>query len=271
MSKSKRARVTKKTVVLPAVRTRSGSILKKLTLLLLVLGFNTALVLTLSHTATAGVIATDIQLNADGFQFSTTGVNGALISGSVSGNGESAFGMASLGALGAKATASNAGDDSAVVDFLDAFTFLGNGNVGVFQNLSGTLVPVGMGGAAEVQTELAVTDGIPGFFSHYIKRVGALGNLLSDDGPLVVPVTDGESLSLLAILRVDVFGSATADYSATDHVYVTAMTPGLQIVSASGHDYSAPVSTPEPGSLALVAAGLAACWVRRSGRKRAPE
>ena len=44
-------------------------------------------------------------------------------------------------------------------------------------------------------------------------------------------------------------GSANADYISTDHVYITALTPGLQIVSASGHDYSPPGSVaaaPEP-------------------------
>jgi hypothetical protein len=59
-----------------------------------------------------------------------------------------------------------------------------------------------------------------------------------------------------------VFGSATADYSSTDHVYITPLTPGLQIISASGHDYSVPQSAPEPASLSLVAASLAGWWLR---------
>jgi hypothetical protein len=220
----------------------------------------TGTLLILGQTAVASTIATDVVLNADGFQFSQTDVTGGLITGSVSGGGETAFGMASLGALGVSASAPGANDDSALADFLDTFSFAGNGNIEVFQNLSGMLSPLGMG-TARVSAALAVTDGIPGFFSSYIKQVGFGGNLMSDDGPLVVPVTNGQTLTLLAILRVDVFGSATADYSSTDHVYITPLTPGLQILSASGHDYSVPQSVPEPGSLRLVTASLTGWWL----------
>jgi hypothetical protein len=46
---------------------------------------------------------------------------------------------------------------------------------------------------------------------------------------------------------------AIQDYSSTMHYYIDAITPGIQVVSAAGYDYS--TSVPEPSSIILLSAG----------------
>ncbi len=88
----------------------------------------------------------------------------------------------------------------------------------------------------------------------------------SDDGPLVISASNGKSLSLLATLLTAVTGTADADYGSTDHVYITALTPGLQIISAGGHDYSVPQSSavPEPANVPLLLLGGLITAARRT-------
>lgn len=58
------------------------------------------------------------------------------------------------------------------------------------------------------------------------------------------------------------FGSFSADYAHTLHLYIDTLTDGVTLTSASGHDYATPLvagggTVPEPASWALAAVGLA--------------
>jgi len=67
-------------------------------------------------------------------------------------------------------------------------------------------------------------------------------------------------------------GSFTADFSNTGHVYVFSTTPGVSVLSASGHDYALPqiAAVPEPSIALLLSGGLWTLWFarRRSAHRR---
>ena len=70
--------------------------------------------------------------------------------------------------------------------------------------------------------------------------------------------------------RAEVGGSAykgffTGDFGNTAHVYVFSTTPGVTVLSASGHDYALPqvVAVPEPASTLLLCSGLCGFWLAR--------
>jgi hypothetical protein len=231
----------------------------------------TAVFLVLSHTAAASVIETDINLSVAGLPLFKTDPAGGTISASSIVGGESAQGIASIGALGAKANAvSGAIDDTTLVEFLDGISFIGSGSIGVSQNLFGSLIVNGLGQASVIGMVDVTRPGFPLLSTTYQKTVSTISASFEfDDGPLVIPVIGGESLSILAIMRTAVAGSADADYFSTDHVYITALTPGLQIVSASGHDYSPPGSSagvPEPSTTFLLLIGCLVAVARRRHR-----
>jgi hypothetical protein len=221
-----------------------------------------------SHTGTAGTIATDINLQINGLTLSKSDPGGA-ISGSLSSGGRNGFGFASIGTLGSKVNDIVAGNDSAQVDFVDTISFIGSGTIDLSENLTGVLQPTGSGTAKVVAAMTLSGTGVNQATS-YQKLASTSGVLESDQGPLIVPVNSGQSLTLFATMTTVVIGIGVADYSATDNIFITPMTPGLQVISAAGHDYSpqAPSSTPEPGSLSVVAAGLAAWWVRKRTASR---
>nr|HET7858418.1 PEP-CTERM sorting domain-containing protein [Caldimonas sp.] len=64
-------------------------------------------------------------------------------------------------------------------------------------------------------------------------------------------------------------GSFTADFANTGHVYVFSTTPGVTVLSASGHDYALPQvgAVPEPPITLLLAGGMCAMWLARRRRK----
>jgi hypothetical protein len=63
-------------------------------------------------------------------------------------------------------------------------------------------------------------------------------------------------------------GFFTADFANTGHVYVFSTTPGVTVLSASGHDYAVPevVAVPEPPIALLLAGGLSTAWLVRKRR-----
>ena len=226
--------------------------------------------LALSYNAAADVI-TNISLNVAGVPLFKSDPTGGLITATLASLGESAQGTAAVGTLKATASSSNANANNlkALVQFVDTLSFGGNGNIDLFQVPSGTLIVNGSGQASVISTIDVTGAGIPGFSTRFQKTVSTLGaSFQSDDGPLSISVSNGETLTVLATLLTAVTGSADADYGSTDHVYITALTPGLQIISASGHDYSVPQSSavPEPATVPLLLLGGLIAAARRPQR-----
>jgi hypothetical protein len=69
---------------------------------------------------------------------------------------------------------------------------------------------------------------------------------------------------------LDVRGSAykgefTGDFSSTGHIYVFSTTPGVTVLSESGHDYALPqvAAVPEPSVVLLLSGGLWGLWLAR--------
>jgi len=64
-------------------------------------------------------------------------------------------------------------------------------------------------------------------------------------------------------------GFFTADFADTGHVYVFSTTPGVTVLSASGHDYALQVAAvPEPPLALLLSGGLWTTWLARRRRAR---
>jgi hypothetical protein len=88
---------------------------------------------------------------------------------------------------------------------------------------------------------------------------------------LTAHLSSDQTVGIVSIL--DAGGSAykgffTADFANTGHVYVFSTTPGVTVLSASGHDYALPrvAAAPEPPIALLLAAGLWTTWLARKWR-----
>ena len=84
-------------------------------------------------------------------------------------------------------------------------------------------------------------------------------------------LSSDQTVGIVSILNAG--GSAykgffTADFANTGHVYVFSTTPGVTVLSASGHDYALPqvAAVPEPPIALLLAAGLWTTWLARKRR-----
>ena len=99
---------------------------------------------------------------------------------------------------------------------------------------------------------------------------------VSGTGSCAISTTVGSFLSLDSSLHVvsearsfsnDNPVWVSADFSNTGHYFVDSQDPGVTLVSASGHDYSASAQesspVPEPATLILLGTGLAAVAARR--------
>ena len=93
---------------------------------------------------------------------------------------------------------------------------------------------------------------------------------------LTVHTTVGATLAFLALADIttrstdeDTDSSEKMDYLDAVSFIITSDTPGVSIVSASGHDYSGAIATtPEPSAMILRVSGLATlAWVRARRRK----
>jgi hypothetical protein len=75
---------------------------------------------------------------------------------------------------------------------------------------------------------------------------GSLGGSISEWGLAGPPFVDTGGSSEILL-----------DASDPDNFYIDVDTPGYQLITASGHDYSSPTTVPEPSSIVLLGPGLA--------------
>lgn len=158
-----------------------------------------------------------------------------------------------------------------MVQFSDSFTIAGNGKIGLSQNIHGTDSVNGSGTAGVIGTLAFTAPQFSGLETRYQKRASTISiSFENDQGPLTVSVLNGQVYTILATLRTDVVngaGSSTSsDFSNTDNIYITSLTPGVTIVAESGRDYASPSApVPIPNSWLLLATGVIGLIGFRSG------
>ena len=218
----------------------------------------TALLLLLSHRAfavpTAVVTLDTPQAINTGPLFATISIQDPI-------TGTFGTATAAPGQLQAEIIGKSGAVATALATFEDSLILAGPGTTAKLQFtevLNGTLNVDVAGGQAKVLAALSVSG--PGFLgaqAQYQKtQQFQLAPIESGSLQLIVDVPIG-TLDLLTQLNTNATGNAalpsTSDYDATDHIYITSLTPGVTITSLSNHDYAL---VPEPSSVAALCFGL---------------
>src|SRR5215470_8668530 len=169
--------------------------------------------------------------------------------------------VAQVGQLGTLGVANNsAALGEALAQFTDSVTAIGSGVASIAQTLSAGTLGSTAGQAAVIASLTLVSPTSPEFDLEYEKRVLGGGLVLESGslGPAVLPVSNGQTFSLLATLESLATGNGTSDFLHTDTIVITPLSPGLHFASESGHDYSGAAipTVPEPGTWLLLAIGL---------------
>jgi hypothetical protein len=132
----------------------------------------------------------------------------------------------------------------------------------MFTDVLHSFTSISGNGTTELQS-----DGVLGRQEIDLDNEQGAGNGVVTQSVLVSTVS-GASLDLTAamigILSVAATGdaeSATIDASDTANVYIAVLTPGASYTTASGFDYTAPATVPEPSLLWLEVLALAGLWV----------
>jgi hypothetical protein len=221
---------------------------------------------------------TDIRFDFAGV---TVGFESNSVGGLVSDSFTSLDGAVHLGAfaetgqLGTLAVASNsAALGEALAQFTDSVTAVGSGVASIAQTLSAGTLGSTAGQAAVIASLTLASSNSPEFDLEYEKRVLGGGLVLESGslGPALLPVSNGQTFSLLATLESLATGNSTSDFLATDTIVITPLSPGLRFVAESGHDYSGAPPIPtvsQPDAWLLLATGLLAMlgttrWLRGS-------
>src|SRR5215470_496345 len=183
--------------------------------------------------------------------------------------------VAQVGQLGTLGVANNsAALGEALAQFTDSVTAIGSGVASIAQTLSAGTLGSTSGQAAVIASLTLVSPTSPEFDLEYEKRVLGGGLVLESGslGPAVLPVSNGQTFSLLATLESLATGNSTSDFLDTDTIVITPLSPGLRFVTESGHDYSGAPPIPtvsQPDAWLLLATGLLAMlgttrWLRGS-------
>jgi hypothetical protein len=156
-----------------------------------------------------------------------------------------------------------------------------------FTDVVSFATPGGVREPIEVIFEIALdgsctgTPGAQDGFAHSACGVGVslggppwLGIGLGAPGTarFTAQLVSDQSVGIVSYL--DVRGSAykgefTGDFANTGRVYVFSTTPGVTVLSASGHDYALPAvgAVPEPSTALLLSGGLWMAWLVRRRRR----
>jgi hypothetical protein len=166
-----------------------------------------------------------------------------------------------------------------IAEFQDSFMVVGTGPasftvqmmVDGTTTLSGIPTEGGPDGNLTVSAQLGGTQGAYKELTQIGKPVQVTGSKT-----LTVHTTGGATLALLGREDIttrstdtDVASSGKMDYLHTVSFIITSDTPGVSIVSASGHDYSGAIAiAPEPSVMILLVCGLAPLvWIGSRRRK----
>jgi hypothetical protein len=137
--------------------------------------------------------------------------------------------------------------------------------------LTGIPTEGGPDGNLTLAAQLGGTQGV-------YKELDQIGKPVQVTGSktFTVHTTVGATMAFLALADIttrstdeEAASSGKMDYLDTVSFIVTSDTPGVSIVSASGHDYSgATATTPEPSVMVLLVSGLAPLvWIGSRRRK----